>query len=216
MRPVSASNPAIGVVVGKTQVVRLDRDQLVGIAGGERDADAALEVFWIAFEQRPSLDAYRRLIREADAADVGERWRADARALLQRLLVDAERTGTQPHVQHLSATIIEVLVFEGRVEDAWRAAAERDCDQRLWMQLARARESEHPEDAIPIYEREIEALIDKKNDTGYRDAVQLMVHVESLHVRLQRRDAFATFVERVRVTHGRKTNLMRRFDGKGW
>ena len=84
------------------------------------------------------------------------------------------------------------------------------------MQLARARESEHPEDAIPIYEREVEALIAKKNDAGYRDAVKLMVHVESLQVRVERPDAFATFVEHVRATHGRKTNLMRRVDAKGW
>ena len=84
------------------------------------------------------------------------------------------------------------------------------------MQLARTRESEHPEDAIPIYEREVEALIDKKNDAGYRAAVKLMVHVESLHVRLARPDAFATFIERVRATHGRKTNLMRRVESKGW
>ena len=67
------------------------------------------------------------------------------------------------------------------------------------MQLARARESEHPEDAIPIYEREVEALIAKKNDAGYRDAVKLMVHVESLQVRVERPDAFATFVEHVRA-----------------
>jgi uncharacterized Zn finger protein len=163
------------------------------------DTHAALEVFWTALEQRPSLDAYRRLIREADAADGGQSWRADALAALQRLLGDAERTGSQAHVRHLSATIIEVLLFEGRVDDAWRAATERDCDQRLWMQLAWARESEHPEDVIPIYEHEVEALINKKNDAGYRDAVKLMVHVNSLHVRFECPDAFAMFVERVRA-----------------
>jgi uncharacterized Zn finger protein len=189
-------------------LTQLDRDR--------GDTDAALAVFWVALEQQPSLDAYRRLIGEADAADSGERWRADALASLQRSLVDAEAAGSEAHVQHLNATIIEVLLFEGSVDDAWRAATERDCNQRLWMQLARARESERPEDAIPIYEREVEALIDKKNDAGYRDAVKVMVHVESLQARLERPDAFATFVERVRATHGRKTNLMRRVDAKGW
>jgi hypothetical protein len=43
-----------------------------------------------------------------------------------------------------------------------------------------------------------------------------MVHVESLQVRVERPDAFATFVEHVRATHGRKANLMRRVDAKGW
>jgi uncharacterized Zn finger protein len=173
-------------------------------------------VFWIAFEHKPSLDAYRRLVREADAAGDGERWRTEALASLQQSLGGAEAAGSEAHVQHLSATIIEVLLFEGDDDDAWRAATGRDCDQRLLMQLARARESEHPEDAIPIYEREVEALIGRKNDGGYRAAVKLMAHLESLHIRLGRRDAFASFVERVRASHARKTNLMRRVGAKDW
>jgi uncharacterized Zn finger protein len=192
------------------------RELLAQLHRDRGDTEAALEVFRIAFEERPSLDAYRRLVREADAAGEGERCRVDALVSLQRTLAAAEAAGSTAHAQHLSATIIEVLLFEGRVDDAWRTATERDCDQRLWMQLARARESEHPEDAIPIYEREVEALIGKKNDGGYRDAVKLMAHLESLHIRLESRDAFASFVERIRATHLRKTNLMRRVDAKGW
>ncbi len=192
------------------------RELLAQLHRERGDTDAALDVFWIAFEERPSLDAYRRLVREADAAGDGERWRTDALATLRHALVGAEAAGSEAHVQHLSATLIEVLLFEGRVDDAWRTATERDCDQRLWMQLVRAHESEHPEDAIPIYEREVEALIGKKNDGGYRDAVKLMAHLESLHIRLERRDTFASFVEQIRATHARKTNLMRRVDVKGW
>ena len=192
------------------------RELLAQLHRDRGDTEAALEVFWIAFEHRPSLDTYRRLVREADAVDVGERWRADALAALQLALAGAEAAGSEAHVQHVSATVIEVLLFEGSVDDSWRTATEHDCDQRIWMQLARARESEHPEDAIPIYEREVEALVGKKNDGGYREAVKLMVHIESVYVRFGRREAFASFVERIRATHGRKTNLMRRVDAKGW
>jgi hypothetical protein len=46
--------------------------------------------------------------------------------------------------------------------------------------------------------------------------VKLVAHVESLHVSIGRPDAFATFVEHGRTIHGRKTNLMRRVDAKGW
>ncbi len=192
------------------------RELLAELHRDRGNTNAAVDVFWITFEERPSLDAYRRLVREADAAVDGKRWRTDALASLQRSLADAARTGSNPHVQHLSATIVEVLLFEGNVDDAWRAATERECDQRLWMQLARARESEHPADVIPIYEREVEALIAKKNDGGYRDAVKLMARIESVYVRLGRPDAFATLVERVRTTHGRKTNLLRRLAAKNW
>ena len=126
------------------------------------------------------------------------------------------RTGSQPHIEHLTATIIEVLLFEGDADRAWQVASEHGCHQRLWMHLARAREQSHPDDAIPIYEREIESLIDTKNDAGYRDAVKMMVHIESLLIDLKRPDAFESFAERVRTTHARKTNLMRRLTAKGW
>ncbi len=192
------------------------RELLAQLHRDRGDTDAALDVFWVAFEERPSLDAYRRLVREADAAGDGERWRLDALASLQRSLVGADAVGSTAQVRHLSATIIEVLLFEGHVDDAWWVATEHDCDQRLWMQLARARESEHPEDAIPIYECEVEALIGKKNAGGYRDAVKLMAHLESLHFHVESRDGFTKFVEQVRSTHGRKTNLMRHVDAKGW
>ncbi len=193
------------------------RELLAELHRDRGDTGAALTVFWSAFAQRPSLDAYRRLVREADAADVGERWRADALAPLQRSLVDAERTGSQANVQHLVATIIEVLLFEGSIDEAWRTATERDCDQRLWMQVARAREGEHPADAIPIYEREVEALIDKKNDAGYRlprssswSTSSRCTLASSARTRSRPSSSGSA-----RPTDARRS-LMRRVDAKGW
>jgi uncharacterized Zn finger protein len=55
-----------------------------------------------------------------------------------------------------------------------------------------AREQSHPEDAIPIYEREVESLIGEKKDAGYRDAVKMMVRIESLLLDLERPDAFVS------------------------
>ena len=180
------------------------------------EADAAIDVFRAGFEHKPSLDSYRRLMREVEEAGDHGRGRVDAFEYLNRSLGEAVRTGSEPHIEHLTATIIEVLLYEGDTEGAWRVASERGCHQRLWMQLARAREQSHPDEAIPIYEREVESLIDKKNDAGYRDAVKMMVRIESLLTDLERPDVFVSFVERVRTTHARKTNLMRRLTAKGW
>ena len=73
------------------QLARL-RELLAQLHRDRGDTEAALEVFWVAFEHSPSLDAYRRLVREADAAGDGERWRLDALVSLQRALVGAERS----------------------------------------------------------------------------------------------------------------------------
>ncbi len=123
------------------------------------EADAAIDVFRTGFEHQPSLDSYRRFMREVDKAGDHERGQADAFEYLNRSLDDAVRTGSEPHIEHVTATIIEVLLYEGDTDGAWRVASERGCHQRLWMQLARAREQSHPDDAIPIYEREVESFI---------------------------------------------------------
>lgn len=192
------------------------RERLAQLHRDRDEADAAVDVFWAGFEQLPSLDSYRRLVREADQADDRERRQAAAFEYLNRAVDEAVRAGSDPHVEQMNATIIEVRLFEGDTDEAWRVASERGCHQRLWMQLARAREQSHPDDAIPIYEREVESLIEKKKDAGYRDAVKVMMHIDSLLARLERPDAFGDFVERVRTVHGRKTNLMRRLTAKGW
>ena len=197
------------------QLVRL-RELLAELHRERGESDAAIDVLRSGFEHRPSLDSYQRFMREADEAGDRERGQAEACEFLNRSLDEAVRTGSEPHIEHLTATIIEVLLFESDTEAAWLVASERGCHQRLWMQLARAREQSHPDDVIPIYEREVESLIDSKKDAGYRDAVKMMVHIKSLLTGLGRPDAFEEFVERVRTTHTRKTNLMRRLTAKGW
>lgn len=41
--------------------------------------------------------------------------------------------------------------------------------------------TDHPADAIPVYDRSVEDLIDKKNGTSYGEAVKLVARVERLH-----------------------------------
>jgi len=43
--------------------------------------------------------------------------------------------------------------------------------------LARRREGEHPLEAIPIWQGEIERVIDAKNNRAYAEAVDLIVRV---------------------------------------
>jgi hypothetical protein len=189
------------------------RELLARLYRDRNELAAAIEVFWSAFAGFPSLEAYRRLMQEVDQLDDRDRLRARATDHLYRSL---EHAPNERSAHDGASTIIEVALYEGEVDEAWRVAAERGCDQRLWMQLARAREREVPLDAIPIYEREVDTLIDKKNDAGYRAAVKLMTHIESLQARVDCPDAFVAYIEQVRNTHGRKTNLMRKMAAKGW
>ena len=72
------------------------------------------------------------------------------------------------------------------------------------------------DDAVPILQREVERLIETKNNRGYADVVALMAHVRELLGRGGRSDAFGSYAERARAAHKPKRSLMSCSDGKGW
>jgi uncharacterized Zn finger protein len=115
-----------------------------------------------------------------------------------------------------ATTLVEILLYEGRVEDAWTAASTYGCDDRTRMTLARAREATHPLDAIPIYERAVAANIDTKKDGGYRAAVDLLARIRTLATKAGEPERFTTLLATITAEHARKRNLMARIDKKHW
>jgi uncharacterized Zn finger protein len=109
-----------------------------------------------------------------------------------------------------------VFLWEGDVDAAWREAVEGGCSVQLWMELAKRREADHPDDAIPIYQQHVERVIGQKNNQAYEEAVRLLHKVQELMNRLGRGEEFPTYVASVRAAHKPKRNLMKLFDRAGW
>lgn len=190
------------------------RGFLAGLLHDRGEPAAARELFWDAFEKTPSLSAYRRLLDEAgeDAAEVRTR-------ALDRL---AQRVERQPKDETgrpgagLSGVLVEVLAFEGETERAWQVATSHGCDGQMWLTLARAREDIAPLDAIAVYEREVFAQVEAKKNHTYRQAVDLLSRIRRLAGQAGQPERFAGILARVRGEHGRKRNLIKLIDRKGW
>ncbi|MGH8899221.1 MAG: tetratricopeptide repeat protein [Egibacteraceae bacterium] len=180
------------------------RELLAGLHRRRGDADAAVEVFWAGVQAAPSLESYRRLLQEAETAGDRPGWRERALEHLRGRLPGRSRP------------LVEILLYEGQVDEAWQIASTHSCGQRLWLTLARARESTHPQDAIPVYAREAAALIAPTKSEVYPKAVDLMVRIERLYAALGRPEDFAAYVAQVRAEHGRKRSLMTLLDRKRW
>lgn len=84
------------------------------------------------------------------------------------------------------------------------------------MTMARAREKDHPTDAIPIYVQAVNDLIDKKTSAAYKDAVALMARIERLHTAVGDAEGWRGYLDEVTARHRRKSSLMTRFSDKGW
>lgn len=113
------------------------------------DTAGAEALWWKAFERHPSLEGHRKLV--AESADADARREQAIRLLRDRLQADdPEARKRKPLLERSPATtLVEILLYEGRVDEAWAAASANGCDDRTWMTLARAREATHPLDAIP-------------------------------------------------------------------
>lgn len=84
------------------------------------------------------------------------------------------------------------------------------------MQLAEARESSHPLDAVGVYEPIVFRWIDVKSDEAYSDAVELMSRMRELCDQANAPARFDALLANVRSNHAAKRNLMKLLDRRGW
>jgi uncharacterized Zn finger protein len=112
--------------------------------------------------------------------------------------------------------VVRALLWEGDADAAWEEAVAGGCSVPLWMELAAARAVGHPEDALPLYVRHAERLIDQKNRRGYEEAVETLHTIGELMDRLGRGDDFPEYLASVRAKHKPKRSLMKLLDEADW
>jgi uncharacterized Zn finger protein len=190
------------------------REFLAGVLREGDETVRAVELFWEAFDQSPTLAAYRRLLEEAgeDAAT----WRGRALRRLRAALPAEARPPARPSGRAPSDVLVEILAHEGDTDAAWEVATRHGCDERLRLALAREREASHPLDAIEVYAREIFAQIDRKKNPAYRAAVDLLSRVRRLAQQAGRPERFDELLQRARTEHKAKRNLQALLDRRGW
>jgi uncharacterized Zn finger protein len=196
--------------------------------------DQALSLIWAEFEDSPTSKSYELLHRHAMAAGVWSEWRTRALDLMRQNEAQARSarsvTATSTSRRGLatwkpprgydehpeSSELVTVFLWENDTEAAWAQAKTGGCSPRLWMRLAELRQDEHPNDAIPIYQEEVERAIAAKDTRSYQEAVDTMIRVRTLMQRTGHDGEFPAYAAQVRAVHKAKRNLMKLFDGQGW
>lgn len=180
----------------------------------------AMTLVWDGFVEFPTLENYRNLKKHADLSRDWKTWRTRALSLLREAFARTKRerrNGTVVRFGRSDHTeLVRVFLREGDVEAAWREASEGGCSVELWMELAARREREHPEDALPIYRRQVEPALDRKNNQGYGEAVELLKKLRELMTRLGENVEFARYMDSIRAAHKRKRNFIKLLDREKW
>lgn len=199
----------------------------------------AIRMVWLDFQDHPSLNSYVRLEQFARKDDDWDEWRDRALRFIRRDLdskaeakTEAKtgpRTGPRtlarpgkPPIQHFAhiwrdrkrdhSLLVEIFLYEGNIDDAWREAQSGGCSEHLWLRLAEARATAKPEDAIPVFLRLAEAGIANPAGHRYDDAVTLLERAAQLHHALGRGAEFQRHLEALRAKHKPKRNFQKRME----
>jgi uncharacterized Zn finger protein len=189
-----------------------------------RDRGAeAMALIWQAFEQGVSLRHYQLLKTHAGRVNEWEVWREKALAHIRSGLERAaEPTGRRTTgigaygLERDRSILVEIFLWEGEDELAWQEATEGDCSKSLWLTLADRRKLTHPEEVLPIYQREVELLIQQTNNASYVSAINYLKIVRELMMKLDRQPEFHISIAQLQKTYKAKRNFIALLQKQGW
>ncbi|MBI3015060.1 MAG: hypothetical protein HYY65_08400 [Candidatus Tectomicrobia bacterium] len=182
--------------------------------------DEAMALIWIDFTAAPGPDLYRKLKSHADRIGQWPDWREKALTHLREEIAKAKqqaqksRWGWSAWADH--SELVKIFLWEKDVEAAWREAKEGGCSSDLWLALAAKREKGHPDEALPVYQAQVDPTLNRKNNQAYQEAVGLLRKIRGLMTGLGRGADFARYLESVRAAHKPKRNFMKLLDRAKW
>jgi uncharacterized Zn finger protein len=184
----------------------------------ERHADA-LRIVWIEFRDSPSLASYKRLEQFARAADDWEEWREQALACVRRKSTENEAKPANTRAFRFDliggrwgrSLLVEILLYENRVEEAWQEAQAGSCNEDLWLRLSEAREKQHPEDAMRVYLR-VGEQVAIRSTGNYDDAVHLLERAATAARSAEKSGEFEAELEALLKKYRLKRNLLKRVE----
>ena len=113
------------------------------------------------------------------------------------------------------SALVEILLEESE-DDAWREALAHGCRADLWLRLASGRESEHPADALGVYQARLVPTIATGGSNAYREAVETLGKIRTLYARLGRPEDFLRYRDEVRASHRGRRGFIRLLDAAGF
>jgi len=181
-----------------------------------RRHDEAMALIWNQFCRRMELGSYQHLKQHAERAKQWPHWREKALSAIRSAIEEQKRESASKSKDPWQAwrrpvdhsVLVQIYLWERDIEAAWQEAQAGGCSDALWMKLAGLREKDHPADAVEIYQRQIDLIVNIKKNDAYREAAKLIRKIQKLMARLGREDEFPPYLESVRKTHKPKRNFM--------
>ena len=151
-------------------------------------------------ERMASLATYTGLRAASEAVVAWELERDDARAPLRRRDLGG---------------LIDALLGDGDAELAWETAVanpDRDPGPHRWLRLAESRETQSPADALAVYWRVVDNVLQETDRRAYAAAIKILKRARAAAETPGELDAFTQDVARLRERHRRRPTLTAMLD----
>lgn len=182
--------------------------------------DEAVALIWAQYASQPCLETYQKLKQHADRIGQWAPWREKALTALRQATAavkqKASRSSWAWEDRADPSEVVRIFLWEKNLEAAWTEAKSGGCSHDLWLDLAAEREKDHPEDALTVYQSQVEPTLDRKNNDAYREAIGLLRKVCGLLIRLGRESEFGDRLAALRLAHKPKRNFMKLLDHAKW
>jgi len=192
------------------------RDFLVDAYLQRERNDEAMQLTWIQFEERSTMEHYRKL---HDVADKLGRWpdqRQRALALIETVVLreanEITRWKPKPSLPDWSLRV-EIALWENDLDTAWQMIQQGKCRRQLLLSLAGKLENPRPGDAVTLYRRIIPGIIEETNNRAYEEAVRYLGKVGGLMQTSGNAADFATYLAGLRAQYKAKRNFIKLLDG---
>jgi uncharacterized Zn finger protein len=176
--------------------------------------DDAMQIIWAEFIDSARFEEYKLLKEHAEragSAEVWKRWREKALQLIREGIAKSNRAAKgRPSFWYANdrSELVKIFLWEKDIDAAWAEAEDGGCHESLWRELAAKRETDHPEDALAVYQSLVEPQVKQMNNDAYRNAATLVKKIALLFKRLGREEAWIHYRNTLCDTHKRKRNFM--------
>ena len=188
------------------------RDFLVAAYLPLKRNDEALQLTWLQFVERPSLAHYQKLNDLAGQLGVWPAQRERALTTLAEAIArEAAPSGPyKPQASRPNYSLrLEIALWEGNLDEAWKTAHAGDCSQQLLVQLAGKLEASRPHDAINLYRRVVPSIINRTNNAAYEESTVLIRKIGALMKAQNQSAAFDDYVAQLRMQFKPKRNFIK-------
>ena len=106
---------------------------------------------------------------------------------------------------------VDALLGDDEAELAWSAAAVAPQDaigSDMWLRLAQRSERDRPADALAVYQRIADEVLERADRRAYRSAARILQRAQAAARAAGELDKFAEYLTRLREQHRRRPTLI--------